>query len=361
MSFGFPGANTSFESHNVSEESFWPSFTDIMMVIVMVFLLVTVSVIMNNYYLVENLKKSMQAEQLAASIAEDTQVENSTLEERLQQLKRQLMVLNTDLLTARKETELSKEELLLSQKNIETLNALTTEQKQQLDEASLSFATLKERAALTQAQAEKEIAEKNTQIETLTDAQKAFAAQQAKEKQKFAQQKVLLDQLQKKETDSKNKYGDLEAQIASLQAVLAEKNTQYADLQATRETEETQLESLQGKLESLDKKYQKLLKPSRSSKGKYVVSVTYRKSGGRDAYRIKPTPESDYQTVSRTQLDRKLSALKKRHTSNLYVKVIIPENSGLSYNDAWRFTNGMQKSYDYYYQKDTSEESALPE
>lgn len=376
MSFDFPGANTSFENHNVSEESFWPSFTDIMMVIVMVFLLVTVSVILNNYQLVETLKKTMQAEQLAASIAEDTQVENSSLEDRLKQLEKQLALLNSNLVTAQKDAELSREELLLSQKNIEALNALTEEQKQQLEETSASLVSIeekakqdKEAALLKQTQIQQALAEKTSQIKALTSDKQSketalqqalekakldFAKQKELEKKKYAQQQALLTQLQKKEADSKDKYGGLQEQIATLQEALTEKNTQFADLQAKRETEETQLLSLQGKLESLDKKYQKLLRPARSSKGKFIVSVTYSKSGRRDIYRIKSNPEGDYQQVSRAQLDRKLEALKKRHTSNLYVKVIIPENSGLSYNDAWRFTNGVQKSYDYYYQEDTS-------
>jgi hypothetical protein len=34
------------------------------------------------------------------------------------------------------------------------------------------------------------------------------------------------------------------------------------------------------------------------------------------------------------------------------VKVIIPEDSGLSYNEAWTFTQDILTSYDYYYQDD---------
>jgi hypothetical protein len=34
------------------------------------------------------------------------------------------------------------------------------------------------------------------------------------------------------------------------------------------------------------------------------------------------------------------------------VKIIIPEDSGLSYNQAWVFTRDMLNKYDYYYQED---------
>ena len=46
-SIGFPDLDLYGEYEGGGGESFWPSFTDIMMVIVMVFLLVTVSVILN--------------------------------------------------------------------------------------------------------------------------------------------------------------------------------------------------------------------------------------------------------------------------------------------------------------------------
>jgi hypothetical protein len=33
------------------------------------------------------------------------------------------------------------------------------------------------------------------------------------------------------------------------------------------------------------------------------------------------------------------------------VKVIIPGDSGLSYNEAWNFTRDILSKYDYYYQE----------
>jgi hypothetical protein len=34
----------------------------------------------------------------------------------------------------------------------------------------------------------------------------------------------------------------------------------------------------------------------------------------------------------------------------LYVKIVIPDTSGLSYSEAWSFTNNILSRYDYYYQ-----------
>jgi len=52
-----------------------------------------------------------------------------------------------------------------------------------------------------------------------------------------------------------------------------------------------------------------------------------------------------------------LEKLKKKHKSDLYVKIIIPEKSGLSYNEAWRFTTNLQQKYDYYFQPDSGSKS----
>ena len=143
-----------------------------------------------------------------------------------------------------------------------------------------------------------------------------------------------------------------------MKTTLDEISTQYADLKKTRESEETKLLSLQGEMDSLDKKYQKLLRPARSSQGKFVVTATYSKRGGRSIYRLRSHPDGEYESVTRKQLARKLAKLQEKHKTDLYVKIIIPEKSGLSYNDAWRFTNEMQKSYDYYYQDDESQDTA---
>ena len=55
---------------------------------------------------------------------------------------------------------------------------------------------------------------------------------------------------------------------------------------------------------------------------------------------------------ARRQLDERLTRLKDKYPRLLYVKVIIPENSGLSYNEAWTFTQDILNAYDYYYQDD---------
>jgi len=331
MSFGFPGANTSFENHDVSEESFWPSFTDIMMVIVMVFLLVAVSVILNNYQLVENLKQSMQAQELASEIAEDTQVQNSSLEDRLLRLKQQLALANRQIVTANTEAGRNQTALSKSQKIIKELNAISTQKDQQLDKKTAYLAALEDKS-------KQQLEKKNTEISDLKKQQQT--------------QKNTLTLATEKASTQLEKTTRLEVTIDALQNSLKEQTNQFAALKEQRQHDETQLLSLQGELESLDKKYQKLLRPARSAKNKYVVAVTYTKRRGRGVYRLRTKPTGDYKNVSRKQLERQLETLKNQHGTNLYVKVIIPKNSGLSYNEAWKFTSFVQKSYDYYFQEE---------
>jgi myosin heavy subunit len=359
MNFSFPDANSNFENHSISEESFWPSFSDIMMVIVMVFLLVAVSVILNNFQLLENLKKSMQAQQLASSIAEDAQVENSTLEARILQLKQQLALLGTQVTDAKKEAANYQLELKKRQQIIKELNAISAQKDKQLNAKTTFLVQLEE-------QSKQQLEKKNAEILELNNIQQVQAKELAIAQKKIVIQQQQLAQLQQQDKQRVAKKVDLQEQIKALQNSLKENAIQYSTLQAIlqkqttafdelkkqHQTDETQLLSLQGELDSLDKKYQKLLRPARSEKGKYVVAVIYTRRKGHVVYRLRANPKGEYINVSRKQLERKLSSMKNKYGANLYVKVIIPENSGLSYNDAWKFTSAMQKSYDYYFQDD---------
>ena len=63
------------------ENSFWPSFTDIMMVVTMIFLMATSLLVVRNWQLVAELQESIAAEHIAAQMIESTSLENATLEE----------------------------------------------------------------------------------------------------------------------------------------------------------------------------------------------------------------------------------------------------------------------------------------
>ena len=393
MHFGYPGENTHLEHHGVSEESFWPSFTDIMMVIVMVFLLVTVAVILNNWTLITDLKDSIKAQQVASSLAENTQEQNHTLEDKLSALENQvedlskkyqdekskLLATQQELAQTRrflleKETSLSTLEtkLIALQAELSTSNTLINERtkveqllQRQLEQKisekekdASALDNLKSEQSKTQKQLEQlqvdysklQTLLKNAAL-TAKNSQTAFAELEKTQqglKQKLETTTQTLDQLEQEKT---RRIAALTAKLEQRDDELEAKNKQLLAFKENKTTEEAQLRSLQGEYDTLDAKYQKLLLPARSSKGKFVVSVLYRKTAGKKVIRLKTDSAGTYQPISQKQLHNKLTALKNKHKTNLYLKVVIPENSGLSYSEAWKFTNGLQKQYDYYFQE----------
>ncbi len=135
MNYGYPGGNTHLENHNVSEEGFWPSFTDIMMVIVMVFLLVTVAVILNNWTLISELKSSIEAQEVATSLADTRQEKNLNLESKLSQLEAKLLDLNAEYKAKKSNLTAAQEKLTgMEQQLTEKITAL-----QSLDEKLLTL------------------------------------------------------------------------------------------------------------------------------------------------------------------------------------------------------------------------------
>ena len=80
------------------QEGFWPSFTDIMTVVVMIFLIAMVVLLIRNMELVNQLRATMEAERIAAELARATGEEKETLsselhraEERVQRMQLEIM------------------------------------------------------------------------------------------------------------------------------------------------------------------------------------------------------------------------------------------------------------------------------
>ena len=71
MNTGFPAIGGQHAGIG-GENSFWPSFTDVMMVITLIFLMATSLLVVRNWQLVAELQESLQAEQMATEIIEIT-------------------------------------------------------------------------------------------------------------------------------------------------------------------------------------------------------------------------------------------------------------------------------------------------
>ena len=271
-------------------ESFWPSFTDIMMVVLMIFMIASTILMLRNLDLVCELRATLAAEQEAEALALSATLTSETLEERLAQAQHEISQLRIQLLRADEQQIAATADLRRIRQQVVELNS----QKQGLTARLRQLRT--DNASLAEART------------TLQEANEELRLQQ----QTTADELVTLRQQS---------------------ALSAEELTEL------RET-----------YDKLSVKYNKLIKPARTAAGKRLVSVRYRKEDGAYLISFKETGDGDYEFISREQLDARLSDLKDAYPGKLYVKVIIPKDSGLSYNEAWSFTQNILTRYDYYYQ-----------
>ena len=301
-------------------DSFWPSFTDIMMVVVMIFMIASTVLMLRNWDLVQELRATIEAEHEAEAQAREAEElaqsmfeTSATLEEQLAQAQHSNSELRMQLLRANEENRTLRAQVSLHEQQLTLLQG----EQQQLT------ASLKQSRRDAQLQAD-QLQQSQARYEQLASARDTL--------QQRLQQ--VLDELARSEASRQQEAVELDA--------LRQGNVLTGQ----------QLASLQGEYDELRVNYDKLVKPARSAKGKYVVSVRYWKEGEYYQIRIKKMEETAYRTVSRKELHSELSQLKQQYPGSLYVKLIIPDDSGLSYNEAWGFTMDVLEKYDYYHQGD---------
>ena len=285
-------------------DSFWPSFTDIMMVVVMIFMLASTLLMVRNWDLVRELRATIEAEREAEALARSMTETSATLEERLAQAQHEISELRMQLMRA---TE---------------LNQSVQTQLGETEKRLLATETERDRIATGLQQSQREVRLAEDRYRQLLDTH------------------ATLEQ----------RMQETLAEVQQLEQARDARNEELADLRQKYVVSEQQFAMLQGDYDDLEVKYNKLIKPARSAKGKHVVSVRYWKEGKYYQIRIKDMDDESYQTVSRKQLQERLSELKKKYAGKLYVKVIIPDDSCLSYNEAWSFTYNTLREYDYYHQ-----------
>ncbi|HHI76467.1 MAG TPA: hypothetical protein ENJ94_04760 [Gammaproteobacteria bacterium] len=328
-------------------ESFWPSFTDIMTTVVMIFLIAMVVLLVRNMELVKQLRATMEAERIAAELARATGEEKDSLATALHRTEEQLQQARLEILRLR-EKGVEREKVITDQ--IATINELLA----QRDDLTQQAAQLK----LGKQQLEARLRDQQARITTLTQSLKNRELE-----------------LQASRSDVKN----LQANIASLQESLRSSQEQSSRLQKALAARSQELEAarqaaktmerkylvLVGDYDNLKVKYDKLVRPARSAEGRHIVEVRYWKKDGKYHIAWHEGDEGEFQPISRRRLELVLSRLLKEHPNGLYVKVIFPENSGLSYNEAWEFTNHLHRKYDYYFRdqgpSDTADDKAAGE
>ncbi len=324
MSSSFtPLGQHSLDSEN--EGAFWPSFTDIMMVVVLIFLLATSLLIVRNWQLVTELQQSIEAERLASEMIESTSLENATLEERLinaEQLNSilRLRILEKDELLAKAEQQ--------DKQRLQTIAGLQAD-----------INTLNQNLSSSQT----DLAAARSKIDVVTAESEEFANQ-------LAELRLQLQQQQQLTAAAQQELELATAEIAALSATSEEQQQSIDMLEEEKAEYNRQLLTLKGDYEVVKSKYEQLVKPARSAKGKYVAEVYYVKQKSGEQIRFKEPQDKQFTTLTLKQVEERLTDLKKIKGNDLYVKIIIPQDSGLTYSEAWSFMRNLLNKYDYYYQ-----------
>jgi len=326
------------------ENSFWPSFTDIMIVVTMIFLMATSLLVVRNWQLVAELQESLAAEQIAAQMIETTSQENATLEERLANAEQANSILRLRLL--KKDEELASAEATIREQetSIASLQRESGDLRSQLDQtrARLDATTLELESANAQNQAlSNRIAALNEKMATEID----------ELNRQLAQQRLEGERTRSELATARGEIATLSASSESQQRNIAELTREKALLDEEIEKYNQQLLTLKGDYETVKSKYEELIKPARTARGKYIAEVYYVKTGSAKVIRYREPGDASYSRLSLAEVEKRLDRLKAEKGKDLYVKIIIPENSGLSYNEAWEFMRNLLVKYDYYYQE----------
>ena len=303
-----------------------------MMVITLIFLMATSILVVRNWQLVAELQESVAAERMAVQLIESTSLENATLEERLANAEQSNSILRLRLMKKDEELADARGRILQQDSNLAELQTQNSELSASLERtrAELDAANLEINAATAQYN------EMARQIRLLSE---QLAAQQ----RDTDETRALLESAQGEIvalSESSTRQQQTISQLTEEKAALAREITAYNQ----------QLLTLKGEYETVKAQYEELIKPARSARGKYIAQVYYIKDDSGDVIRYKEPGEREFTRLSLAEVEQRLAKLKQEQGENLYVKIIIPDNSGLTYNEAWEFMRMLLVKYDYYYQ-----------
>lgn len=326
---GFIDLRVGTSAAGLGDDSVWPSFTDIMTVIVMIFLLALAIMMARNLELDRQLVTTVSAHD--ASL-----LENQGLLDKLNALERKILGLQHSLGTSVSERNALRAQLLAELKRIELLAADNVDLETQL------AAIVVERKKLTE-QKQQLAAQAQTTSENLIVAQ---SRNQTLGERIRSLRTVNLELQQQ----SAQRNVDTSEEIKKLAELIRQRQAENTALQKSVDASSVKFQSLQAEYDSINAKYRNLVRAARNPAGKYVVEVAIIKVD--DGYRFSLKYPSQLTSVyyPKEELDILLAKLKSKHGKNLYTKVVIPEYSGLSHNEAWRFTQEILQGYDYYYQ-----------
>ena len=305
-----------------TEEGFWPSFTDIMTVVVMIFMLAMVILLIRNMELVNALRATMQAEREAAELARSTGEEKQHLALKL----------------------------IATENEVSMLRLQLMRMEEQQDEQEIAIAS-------QQRQLTRVIGERD-QLLTHT---RELTEQTAQLQDQLESSQHALEGLEQDISRLRSRYATSTEELSAVRQLQQRQEQELAQAQARLRESDLQLADARSEFSDLKVKYDKLVKPARSARGRYLVEVRYAKEADRSRISVRPQDAPQFRDLGREQLHQELTQLAQQHPEGLYIKIIFPEDSGLSYTEAWKFTSELHSQYDYYYLKpDNSEADQTP-
>lgn len=365
-------------AHNLSQSSYnddsvWPSFTDIMTVVVMIFLMALVVILLRNVELVQQLRATMEAERAVAQQKETLASRIGKLERYISELRLNLMQTEEDkrqaavTITAREGT------ITALQADIGALEALRqrlidensklAEQRSQLGEDLQSERDAKQALQAQQLALSSELDVAREHSESLATDNIALWEQidtLRREGETLRDEKRILEDDRSALLEETAKLvseteilQDIQEQLQVDRSALVERlelsEQELSKIEQSYAARGEKLSTLDTEFSELKTKYDRLIRPARSADGRYVVEIRYVKRGDVFLLEVREPDNVEFRAVSRAELDRRLAVLQQRDPARLYTKIVIPEDSGLSYNEAWNFTFDILQRYDYYY------------
>ncbi len=389
-----------------NEDSVWPAFTDIMTVVVMIFLMVLLAFLIKNAQLVDELQNTLIAKDEATQQALLSESQNSSLENQLAMVRQRILTMEATLgetnekksalqIELKTQAQLAQDlglevSLLtklrdeLTSENTQLLGSLSLADKKLLDFTEQSVANknvlnekisilLAEKAGLlvdvekgvqTIEEKEADRLRLTSRIISLSEQLRSLKNRLVEEGEKNAalvteatDKNLLLQGLETSKAQLQLKLDQMLADLSELQQLYDNRGDTVLALEQGVASASTRYKSLQQEYDSLDSQYRKLIRPARSTAGKVVVEVIYSLKNGEEAFELKLPGEAVASPYAFADMHAGLVELKQAHGQKLYTKVRIADDSGVSFNNAWKFTQDILSKYDYY-AKDYAEGSS---
>ncbi|MCW8890924.1 MAG: hypothetical protein OQL20_09725 [Sedimenticola sp.] len=327
-----------------NQESFWPSFTDIMTVIVMIFVMAMVVLLLRNIELVNQLRSTMEAERTAMELAKVTGEEKESLALKLFTAENDISMLRMQLMQMEEQGAKQAGTIDTQHQNIALLQSEKEALQLLRDQLNAENFTLNQRLLKSQADQQK-------QQLAIGELQQTLLATQ----QQLSQFQDAIEATGSELEDLQNEHLAVQEQLASLQQRYSNQAGELLTARVAERESGRQLTTLQTDFNKLKLKYDKLVRPARSPAGRYLVEVRYTKPGQQIIVEYQTQEKEGYEAITQEQLEALLDTLKTRQKTGLYIKVIFPENSGLTFTEAWSLTSQLHAKYDYYFQEGGAE------